>query len=92
MKQVMIVALVCVNIALVLALVFGLNEPAAQAQIKGNADYMVVTGKVNDTVDAVYILDIANLKLVAFQPDPGHGMKLEVYKGRNVKGDFEEKE
>jgi hypothetical protein len=92
MKKVMIVALVCVNIALVLALVFSLNEPAAQAQLKGNADYMVVTGKVNDTLDALYVLDLGTLKLAAFQPDPSARGKLEIYQGKAIKGDFEEKE
>lgn len=88
MKQVMIVAMVCINVALVLALVFSLNEPVANAQFRGNADYMVVPAHVNDTVEAVYVFDIGQQKLLAFQPNPNNKMRLETYQGKIVKNDF----
>lgn len=92
MKQVMIVALVCLNIALVAALVYSVNEPVANAQARGNADYMLVTGKMDYNTDAVFVFDLVQQKLLAFEPDYNKNFHVQILAGRNLKGDFSGKD
>lgn len=87
MKKLLIGALVCLNLALVLVLVQSINEPAAFAQARGNADYMMVTGR-DGNQDAVFVFDVVSQKLVAFEPDANKNYRLRTLAGRTVKGDF----
>lgn len=88
MKKLLIGALVCLNLALVLVLVQSIHEPVAYAQGRGNADYMLVTGRVDASTEAVYVFDVGGQKLVAFEPDPNNKYRLKVAGGKSLKNDF----
>ena len=69
MRKTVIAVLLCVNLAL-LGLVLTLSGPApAQAQGFGGIDYIMVPGKIRDSVHAVYILDVPNQAMVAIYVD-----------------------
>ncbi len=75
MKQVIIVALVCLNAALLVALVFGAGTPAVNAQvIGGGTDYILITGDIREDYDAVYILDLGKRRLAALKFDKKGGL------------------
>ncbi|MDY7009814.1 MAG: hypothetical protein SVV80_03590 [Planctomycetota bacterium] len=81
MKQAIIVALVCLNAALVVALVFGTGTQAADAQvIGGGTNYILITGDIREDYDAVYILDLGKRRLAAMRFDKSKG----IAKGRLV--------
>ena len=88
MKKALIVALVCINVALVLALVFTVNQQPAKAQAGGGADYLVITAKVGVNTDAVFVIDVAKQKMLGLSPDPNRKGKLATYGGRVFKNDF----
>lgn len=69
-KRVVILTLVCLNMALLGLLVF-LNTPAASAQQTEfrSTDYLVVTGRVGEDLDALYVLDLAQQKLAVIKYD-----------------------
>ena len=75
MKQAIIVALVCLNASLLVALVFGTGTPAADAQvIGGGANYLMLTGDIREDYDAVYILDLGKRRLAALKFDKKGGL------------------
>ena len=68
MKQMIIVALVCLNAALLVALAFGAGTPAAEAQVMGGGtNYIVMTGYTGEGKDALYILDLGKRRLTALR-------------------------
>jgi hypothetical protein len=51
MRKVLIVSLVCVNVALLAVLLLGYGAPVAKAQVEGGgADYLMVTGQIGQSV------------------------------------------
>ena len=70
MKQVILVALACLNAGLLVALVFNAGAPTAEAQIVGGgADYLVMTGAIAKNYDALYVLDLSTRQIAAWQFD-----------------------
>ena len=69
MKQALIVALVCVNVALLAALMLVVSTPPAQAQGFGGVDYIMVPGRIQTNTSAVYILDVPNQQVTAVYVD-----------------------
>ena len=69
MKQVIIVALLCLNAALLVALVVGTNSPATAQAVGGRGDFAVTTGKLNLNLDVVYILDTASRRVAVLRYD-----------------------
>lgn len=69
MKQALIVALVCVNVALLAALMLVASTPPARAQGFGGIDYIMVPGKIQTSTSAVYILDVPKQQLTAIYID-----------------------
>jgi len=70
MKQVILVALACLNAGLLVALVFVASAPPAEAQIVGGgADYLLMTGAVAQNYDALYVLDLGSRQLAAWKYD-----------------------
>jgi hypothetical protein len=58
MKKALIVSLVCVNVLLVAALIHA-NVGNARAQaLRGGNDFIMVTGRVEAGLEAVYIIDM----------------------------------
>lgn len=87
MKKLLIVGLLCINVVLLLALV-GVNLSPAQAQTaRGGNDYMMVTAKVTQDLDAVWVLDMKTRKLAAWRMDRTT-RRLSPYRGRNLITDF----
>ncbi len=76
MKQVIIVALVCLNASLLVALVFGIGTPPAKAQvIGGGTNYIMITGDIRQDYDAIYIMDLGKRKLAALKFDKKGGLR-----------------
>ena len=65
MKQLVLLVLICLNAALLVALVFGATAEKAYAQGIGSS-YLVMTGLVNDDYDALYVLDVTGRRLAAW--------------------------
>ena len=90
MKKTLILALVCVNAALLLALVLG-SQPAKAQAVRGATDYLLVTGRLTSTSDAIYVIDMAERKLAAWRFDKTD-KRLVQYKGRDLARDFRREE
>ncbi len=70
MKRVLIVCLMCINAALLVALVFGAGARPAHAQaIGGRTDYVVISGQVYQDFDSVYVIDLATRRLAVLRYD-----------------------
>ena len=70
MKKAIIAVLVCVNVGLLVALIFGAGVPKAQATYPGSVmpnNTIMITGQISDDEDAVYILDMASESLKGFE-------------------------
>lgn len=89
-RKVMIITLLCVNIALVGALVLT-NIPKAQAQ-QGTpfpiTNYIAVTTRVNTDLDALCVIDLATQQMAVWKWNAGR-QRLETVQRRNsLSGDF----
>ena len=88
MKRAMIVVLVCVNVALLGALMFGRETPKANAQVFGGAsNYIVVTANIGKNDEAVFVVDVAKQKMMAWRFDENKE-KFSRYRAREFKKDF----
>jgi len=89
MKKALIVALICVNFALLAALILGPAVPKVQAQaVRGAPDYLLVTGKVGADWDAVYLIDLAKRRLLGLRWDRTRRQMLPI-RGRAFRTDFD---
>jgi hypothetical protein len=88
MKQFIIVGLICLNVALVAALVFHASTPAAQAQVRGGgSDYTMLTGRLEDGLDTVYVIDLSSRRMLAWAWDVTN-KRLVPVQGRRLVDDF----
>ena len=88
MKQLILVALACLNAALLVALVFVSSAPPAEAQIVGGGvDYLVMTGAVAQNYDALYVLDLASRQIAAWRYDKKDNL-LKLVGRRRLPADF----
>ena len=88
MKKTLIAALVCVNVALVVALILGPGTPRAEAQpFRGAVDYLMITGQISDGYDALYVIDLAKRRMLAWKLDRTRKV-LVPYRGRELRNDF----
>ncbi len=88
MKKTLIVTLVCINVALLAALVLGVRAPNADAQVSGGgADYLMLTARIGTNNDAVCIIDLASRRLMAWQYDRTN-KRLASFRGRELPNDF----
>ena len=66
-KQAAIIALVCLDAALLLWLALGVHSPTAQAQGFSENNYVVVTARLTNTqADALYVIDLNTNRMAAF--------------------------
>ena len=90
MKRAVIVGLVCVNLALLLALMWGAAVPSAKAQAGFlKTDYMVVSGKhPGRQIEAIYIVDLAKERLASLYYDRANKRVTVLGRPRDLKVDF----
>ena len=90
MKKTVIVVLACANLALLVALILGPGTPPAQAQVFGGAtDYLVVTGRIGNTDDAIWVIDLARRRLAGWELDRSRGApRLVQIRGVELTTDF----
>ena len=85
MKRIVIILLVCLNIGLIGVLLY---VSKAEAQVFGGSqNYIVVTGNVGRTDQALYIIDVQREQMLAWRFDEGR-RKFVIYRGRQLKDDF----
>jgi len=88
MKQAVIAALVCFNAALLLALMFGPGTPRADAQVyRGGTDYIMVSGRIGTDSEALYIVDLAQRRLVGLRYDR-QNKRMQRIRPRDLTNDF----
>ncbi len=89
MKNALIVALVGVNLALVVGLIFGhTGVPDADAQVIGaGTNYIMLTGKVSRDEDMVVITDLEKRLTVGLRYDRNKD-EMVAYKGLRLKREF----
>ena len=70
MTRALIAALICVNLALIAAVVFHARPEQAHAARRGRgADYMMVTMRRSSEKDAVIVIDATNHLIRGWYPD-----------------------
>jgi len=88
MKQALIVALLCLNVALLLVLILGVGSAPAQAQaVGGRTDYLVTTGNIGTGWQATYLLDTATRRLAVLKFDR-QSKRLQVAARSDLARDF----
>jgi hypothetical protein len=89
MKKAAIVVLGAVNAALLLALLFGAaSEPATAQVIGGGTDYIVHVGRIDAKAEAVFVIDLARQRMLAWQYDSGDDRMVMMRRGRELQNDF----
>jgi len=92
MKKAIIVSLICLNVGLLAALVFGEGAPQAKAQQTdyfNETDYAVVAGKIETNLEVVYVLDMATQKLGVWKYDMSN-RRMIPWRSRSLPSDFRE--
>ena len=91
MRNVLVVALMCLNAALLVALIAGWAPEKAYGQVVG-ANYLVVTGNIQADYDAIYAIDLAQRRLAAWRydtdRDPPRLVCITPNGGRDLRRDF----
>ena len=92
MRKGLIAGLVCLNVALLVALLAGVAVPRADAQVVGaGTDYLLMTGHISSGYDAVWVVELKNGLLLAYKFDKGQ-KELVPYRGRALRADFRRQE
>ena len=87
MKRLAIILLVCINVAL-LALVLGKTLPRAEAQtMRGASDYLLMTGRIDQDEEVLYVIDVARRRLGTMRYDRTQG-RMVPYGSRDLTRDF----
>ena len=82
MKGYLIGALIVVNLLLVFVLVFGSSPQPAQAQaFRGQTNYIMASGRITDSADILYVVDLATRRMVAIESDVNNKGRLSVWAG-----------
>jgi len=94
-SDMLLIALICANICLgtmAFALFVGDSEPtAAAANSMRYGDYLMVTGPVSDTREAILIIDVIARRANLYVPKAGAtagGQEFELKDSRNLAADF----
>ena len=91
MKKAVIIALVCVNVALLMALTWQMATPA-RAQDEGYyppTNYVLVAGQIESGYELVYIIDMASRQLAVIRYDLSREV-LVPFTRRDLASDFRE--
>ena len=89
-KNIVIVGLVCVNLALLTAVVIkAADAKPAYGQIGVGSAYLMVAGRIQTNYQAVYVIDLQSRQLMAFKV--GHGrprVQRAIARPRMLRRDF----
>lgn len=90
MKRAAIIALVCLNVVLLLALMWGSAVPRARAQGRFRTDYLMVTARHPlGQAEALYIIDLGKERMAVLHFDLDRRRLVAVGdRGRDLKSDF----
>ena len=92
MKKLLIVVLICLNGAMLAALLTGTAANTARGQVaSGATDYLIVSGSTQVGYDAIYVLDLEKKRLMGWRLDATTSA-LKSIAGRDLKADFQRKE
>lgn len=92
MKQAIIVGLVCVNVALLLALALGPGASPARGQaIGGRTASLVISGNITRSNDALYLIDTATRRLAVLKFHK-QNRRLLLAARRELKADFQRRD
>jgi len=87
-RRIVIVALACINLALLSAVVLVASAPPAEAQVIGaGVDYLVVTARLSEDQSAIYVVDLAKQAMAVWDFDKT-AKKLRTVDGRSLANDF----
>lgn len=78
MKQAVIVTLVCLNLALLVAMISATTAPAQAQAVGGRGDYLVVNGMIARGEDVIYIIDTGSRRLAAVRFSSPNGRLVPV--------------
>ncbi|MEA3368396.1 MAG: hypothetical protein U9R68_09820 [Planctomycetota bacterium] len=94
-KDIILIALICVNVSLAstaVVLYVGDAEPVAQAATSNRAgDYIMVTGPISTGREALLIVDVVAQRANLYVPAAGataKGVEFELKSSRNLAADF----
>ena len=65
MKQALIVALVCLNLALLVATISATTAPAQAQAVGGRGDYLLINCMIAKGEDIIYVIDTGSRRLAA---------------------------
>ena len=91
MKKAIIAALICLNVGLLAALVFGEATPPANAQANyyNETNYIMVAGQIETGLEVVYIIDMATQKIGVWKFNVSD-RRLIPWRSRSLASDFRE--
>lgn len=93
MKKAVMIALVCVNVALLLALTLQITTTATAQDDEGYyhppTNYILVAGQIESGYELVYVIDMANRGLAAIQYDLSREVMIP-FAYRDLTSDFRE--
>jgi hypothetical protein len=87
MRRIVIAALVCVNVALLAALLLG-ADPAEAQVVGGGTDYMVITARIAEGHEAVFIIDVGEQEMAAWKFDRKRRRLVGLGEARQLTRDF----
>jgi len=89
MKKLVIAALICLNVGLLFALVFGQSTPTANAQNSyyNETNYVMAAGQIESGYEVIYVIDMATQRLGAWKFDLG-SRRLVPLASRSLSTDF----
>lgn len=89
-KNVLMIALVLVNLLLLTAVILHVSAPrAAEAQVVGGGfNFAVVTAKIQVGEDALWVLDLSTRKLYVLRLPHGNNKTMELMDFRDLRRDI----
>lgn len=78
MKQALIVALVCLNLALLVATISATTAPAQAQTVGGRGDFLLLNGMIARGEDVVYVIDTGSRRLAVIRYSVQNGRIMPV--------------
>lgn len=88
MKRAIIVALLCLNVALLAAVAIRSTPKAPAQAYRGGTDYLLITSKLGENWDGVFIIDMGKRRMQAWKFDQTSKKLVALRGSRDLKSDF----